>query len=250
MKLTEEARTVLNLLKHYYDISPSEEEVVVLFHELAYYINAHKVDLILKKFAKDYDIIEYLSGDTYITEEFGSKYIQAKIIFTEEFESFYQECLEEEQQAERKQIEEQAKRDAEFDAFVFPDNKDKQTNADDSRVYWLDYSEKNRKLILNNCLLIAKTNLNSTNDNFLSYIFKNPNRKISLTEVQDKGRVEIKRDFHKILDDLNFKGSARKLFFDVSKTTITFHNPVSKKQMQEAGIELLQLSDFIRNNPK
>ena len=252
MKLTDDQKTVLNLLKHYYDIAPSNEEIILFTHELAYHIEGHKVDLILKKFAKDYDIIQYVVDCLYN----GKSCIKAKITFKKEFKSFYDNCEAERLREEQERIEEEARMDADYTAYMeqCAENKTetdaKEKDADDIKTYWLNYSEKSRKLILNDCLVIAKTNLNSAPDNFLSYIFKNPNREISLTEIGEKGKVEIKRDFHKILDDLYFRGAVKKLFFDVSKTTITFHNPISKKQMQEAGIELIQLSDFIRNNPK
>lgn len=250
MKLTDEQKTIIKVLKHYYDISPSDEQVVIPCRDLTRYVNAHRVDLILKKFAKDYAIISNVSNDM----NRDNTYIESTLVFTNKFEDFYDEYVakeeEREEQARREWREEQERMGAEFDAFVFSDSKDKKADTDDSKMYWLDYSEKNRKLILNDCFVIAKTNLNSANDNFLSYIFQNQNREISLAEVQEKGKAEIKRDFHKVLDDLNFRGAVKKLFFDVSKTTITFHNPVSKKQVQEASIELIQLSDFIRNNPK
>jgi len=133
---------------------------------------------------------------------------------------------------------------------VFCDSDNATTETDNEKVYWLTYSDKTRKLILNDCLVITRTQSDSNPDNFLSYIFKNQNRPISITEIQKKD-IEVKRDFHKTLDDLYFRGAVRKLFFsNVSKTSITFHDTVSKQQLQEAGIEQLQLSDFIRNQSK
>ena len=250
MKLTDEQKTIIKVLKHYYDISPSNEQVIIPHRDLTRYVDAHRVDLILKKFAKDYAIISNVSNDM----NRDNTYIESTLIFTNKFEDFYDKYVtKEEEREEQERREWQEEQDRYNYGYVDPAEEydiPDYINNGHSKIYWLDYSEKSRKLILNDRLVITKTNSNSNPDNFLSYIFQNQNREISITEIQDKGKVEIKRDFHKILDDLYFRGAVKKLFFTVSKTTITFHNPVSKKQMQEVGVELLQLSDFIRNNPK
>ena len=249
MKLTDEQQRIIKVLKHYYDISPSDEEVVIPSNDLTRGVNAHKTDLILKKFSKDYDIISYISSDANL----GNNYIDATIIFTDDFESFYDENVTKEEERYLQEIHEAQEKnrlDAEFDEAVFGNSDNAIAEADNEKVYWLTYSDKTRKLILNNCLVITKTQSNSNPDKFLSYIFNNQNRPISIAEIQEKD-IEIKRDFHKILDDLYFRGAVRKLFFsNVSKTSITFHDTVSKQQLQEAGIEQLQLSDFIRNQSK
>jgi len=242
LELTEEMIATLRLLKSYWDISPKGEQVSILSHELSIYINRNRFGLIIQKLAKDFSLFELIETQSY--QSSADDYnLSATIIFSDRFIACYNQTVGAFDENEKKAGEE-------LDRLLAESNAELHKRPDSNRVYWLTYSEKSRKLVLNDCFVIAKTNLNSANDNFLSYIFQNQNREISLTEVQEKGKAEIKRDFHKVLDDLNFRGAVRKLFFDVSKTTITFHNPVSKKQVQEAGIELIQLSDFIRNNPK
>ena len=97
MKLTDEQKKVIRVLKHYCEISPSDEEVVIPSKELVtYYLNANKVDLILKKFSKDYAIIEYVSSDI----NTNGNYLEPTIIYKKEFEPFYDEYVVKEEERE------------------------------------------------------------------------------------------------------------------------------------------------------
>jgi len=110
----------------------------------------------------------------------------------------------------------------------------------ENSAYKITYSEKTREIIINNFLL-ANPDFDSENERVFTYIYKNPNKKISLEELQQNtGRLG--KTLHKIVENLGFTGNFRKAFFDVSKTGIRFRNPITKTDLDELGIKHLKLS--------
>jgi hypothetical protein len=93
--------------------------------------------------------------------------------------------------------------------------------------------------LLNN-LLLAKVNFNSENDNVFRFIFTNPNRKITLEELQKPAGGRLNKSLHKILENLGFFGEIRRAFFDVAKDAIYFRNPLNRKELVELNIDCLK----------
>lgn len=116
----------------------------------------------------------------------------------------------------------------------------KSNNCIDESHYWIEYTE-NRIIVLNNVFVLSKPDFDSENDLVFSYIFKNPYKEITEREILEIVNKKEIKSFHKILDNLNFSGDIRKLFFDVSRTVIVFHNPVSKQRAEKLGLLQVRL---------
>jgi len=101
----------------------------------------------------------------------------------------------------------------------------------------ITYSETNREIILNNLFLIAKPDFDSENEQVFFYLYRNPNTLIKRGEVMENLNTTLTKDFGKIIENLNFKKDLRKAFFDVSRDSIKFYNPVSKERLDELGIK-------------
>lgn len=113
----------------------------------------------------------------------------------------------------------------------------------DANALWINYSYNNREIILNDIFILARPNFTSTNELVFSYLYKNPNRVISLKELEREATKQgITKSPHQIVKDLGFKKDLRKAFFNISKTNITFKNPVSKQDLDDLGIRLIKIS--------
>ena len=107
--------------------------------------------------------------------------------------------------------------------------------------YRITYNEKVREIIINDWFLLSKPDFNSENEKFFTYIFKNPNKKILLKEIENVIGEQLRKNIHSILNDLGFKGTLLKAFFNVSNTAIFFRNPVKKIDLEELKISLLRI---------
>lgn len=98
-----------------------------------------------------------------------------------------------------------------------------------------------RRIVLNDQYILSKPNFNSENDNLFSFLYKNPNKLFSKSEIKEQAGITVNKGFDKFVENLNFKNDLRKIFFKVSKTHILFRNPVSKQQVEEMGIRYIKL---------
>lgn len=89
---------------------------------------------------------------------------------------------------------------------------------------------------------LSKPNFNSENEVVFDYLFRNPNRRIELREIESAtGRTLTKR-LREIVRDLGFKGELRDIFFPgIAKTAIEFVNPVSRADFIARGLTRPQL---------
>jgi len=80
--------------------------------------------------------------------------------------------------------------------------------------------------ILINNKLISNPNFDGENDLVFSYLFSNPNKKFTRMQIETSVKPKPKKTFNKIIENLGFTKDLRKLFFNVSKKSIKFNNPV------------------------
>jgi len=108
---------------------------------------------------------------------------------------------------------------------------------------WLDYNSESGILTLNGYFQIAKTNYNSENDIVCSYLINNPNKHITIKEIEKRATFEpLKKRPHEIVRDLGFKGELSKAFFKLSKDGFYLRNPVGKDELENLGINLIKIS--------
>ena len=95
--------------------------------------------------------------------------------------------------------------------------------------------------LLDDNLLIAQPVYDSENYRFFEYVWHNPNRDISLDELNQKLEEPLKKPIGKILDNLNFGGHLRAAFFQVSKTCVCFTPSRTIEDLRQAGLYPLRL---------
>ena len=96
-----------------------------------------------------------------------------------------------------------------------------------------------REIVLNDIFLIGKPDFNGENDLVFSYLYKKPNKPLTIKEIETAVRGPLQKSFHKIIENLGFRGDLKKVFFSVSKDSIQFNNPVTKKQI---GMDYIKLN--------
>lgn len=113
---------------------------------------------------------------------------------------------------------------------------------------------QNRMVLLNNTFILSKPNFNSENDNFMGYVLDNTEKIISKKDFKEIPKIELKKSFYQILNDLGFRGEIRKVFFDASKSAIKFRNNVPESELEKLDVNanklIKELSVLDRFNKK
>lgn len=106
-------------------------------------------------------------------------------------------------------------------------------------VYEVKYTPAREILI--NGLLLAKLDFARENDNVFDYLYKNPDRTISISELEKHLGESMRKSPSKIVENLGFAGEFKKVFFDISKDSIRFRKQITRSQLQEFGITWLRI---------
>jgi len=121
---------------------------------------------------------------------------------------------------------------------------DKEYNAD--ILYEVTYSTHTREVKINN-IQIAKTEFDSENDNVFAYIYRNPNRLITLEEIEKGVRTKLKKRLVDIIRDLGFTADLKTVFFPaVKKDSVKFINPITKQQAIRDDLPNINLRKIVR----
>ncbi|HEX6977104.1 MAG TPA: hypothetical protein VF185_01930 [Patescibacteria group bacterium] len=118
-----------------------------------------------------------------------------------------------------------------------PFNEEDKSNSD--KVYEITYIS--RDILLNNTFHLAKPDFDSENEVVFSFLFNNPNQTFSRTEIEVEIRRKIAKSLHKIVENLGFVGDLKKVFFNVSKDSICFKNPVTRPDLDKLGVVHIKL---------
>lgn len=104
-------------------------------------------------------------------------------------------------------------------------------------VYWIDYSERSRRVMLNGKEQLARLNFNSTNELVFDYLYRNSGERVTVKELEAEVLKEpLNKTLHAIVRDLGFTGALGQMFFDVSKSAIRFSNHVSEADLEAFDI--------------
>lgn len=114
--------------------------------------------------------------------------------------------------------------------------KEKMDNQIDPETNIYFITANNRKVMLNDTILLSLPNFNSENANFIEYIIEKPNLKLSKADIEKELKTKLKKNFREIVRDLGFKGEISKLFFDASKTAVQFRNYIPQTKLNEFGV--------------
>lgn len=122
--------------------------------------------------------------------------------------------------------------DAEIDAVELP------SIPSNNIIYWIDYSERSRRVMLNGKKQLARLNFNSTNELVFDYLYRNSGKRVTVKELEAEVLKEpLNKTLHAIVRDLGFTGALAQMFFDVSKSAIRFSNHIT-----EADLEAFHIS--------
>jgi|GEM_PF-1192914 len=99
----------------------------------------------------------------------------------------------------------------------------------------------NREILLNESIRLAKPDFDSENEVVFEFLYKNPNKKITKKDLEKEVNRAIGKSFHKIVENLGFKGDLKRVFFQVSKSSIFFRNPVTKSILEDLEINTIKL---------
>lgn len=120
---------------------------------------------------------------------------------------------------------------------------DNEVSRLNDKVLWIDYSEANQQIILNDIFLLVKPHFGSVNEMVFNYLYNNPNKVVNRAKlVKEATRENFTKRFHDIVQELGFKKDLKKAFFKVSKNDILFKNPVSKKDLDNLGIHKIKIN--------
>lgn len=106
---------------------------------------------------------------------------------------------------------------------------------------FIRFDALNRYILLNDCFLIAQPAYDSENYRFFEYVWKHPNRNITLEELNQNLAAPLIKPIAKTLENLNFRGSLKDAFFQVSKTSILFTPNRTVEALTDAGLYPLRL---------
>lgn len=113
---------------------------------------------------------------------------------------------------------------------------------DNNQEIWLVL--RNEELYIDGKYFIARVRYNQDNHRAIEYIIENSNRDITCEELRKK--TFVSKQFSVIIDQLNLKGDLRKAFFDVTKSTIHLHNPITRERLDSLGIKHIQFRNSLR----
>lgn len=88
-----------------------------------------------------------------------------------------------------------------------------------------------RELLLNDNFRIARPDFERENEQVFNYLYNHPNEKVTKKQLEEELRIDLVKSLHKIVENLGFTGALKKAFFNVSKNSIEFRNPVTSKDL-------------------
>lgn len=131
---------------------------------------------------------------------------------------------------------------AEARDMLFRGNKPEQPTRDDKKsdsspdyVYEITYTP-NREVCLNGSLVLSKPNFNGENDLVMHYLVEHTNEIVTKVDLEEAIKSKITKSFHKIIENLGFKGDLKKIFFEVSEDAVVFRNPITQEVLNAMGI--------------
>lgn len=232
--------TVLHSIKSASELAPKGQSILI--HPKSEWlrgIHIIELDNIFLKLEKDYKVIKIskiselspryktfleinLEGPT---REFSESY---EIDLRKGFESLF----------ERIKMETSVKIQENKKPQMIPKKEEK--SADN--LLWITYSDKTREILLNNLFILSKPNFNSTNDLVFSYLYRNPNKIVTKKELEREATTSpITKRLHDIVQELGFKKDLNKAFLSVSKTQMTFRNPLTEQDLIDLDLPKIRL---------
>ncbi len=107
------------------------------------------------------------------------------------------------------------------------------TQEDNENVaFEINYTKYRRILI--NGIEIKKLRMDSKNDLFFKQVYENANKEVKID-------IEPERAIHEYINNIGFRGNAKKVFFQAHHDSVLLHNPVTKDDIFDAGLKGITL---------
>ncbi len=223
---------ILNVIADKRHITPSGKRIKIdVTRDVSGSFTIDDLENIFEMLATDKDVLRVFEKPSYPIDSLYGKYTYYLLELTDKFDPYYAEI---QQESEYQKF--SGKRSPSVKTQEVPERSLDNQNA----VYEVKYSEKARKILVNNFLL-AEPDFNRENEIVFTYIYSHPNERISKERIERDTGATLTKTLPKILENLGFIGELRKVFFDVSSEGILFRNHVTRKDLQELGVEYLRL---------
>lgn len=113
-------------------------------------------------------------------------------------------------------------------------------NGEERVAFQVEYSSLRHVLL--NGTVIGKPDFDSENDLVMKFLFEHPNQKFTKKQIEEDCLGQpMKKSFHKIIENLGFKGDIKKLFFSSSTNAIEFRNPITFETLDKLGVDTKKL---------
>lgn len=117
---------------------------------------------------------------------------------------------------------------------------DKEDNNDVIALQ-LNYNHTTRQICINETPL-KTPRYDSINEIVFKYLYDHPNKRISKKELEEivlkESEMVLSKSLHKIAQELGFNANRKKLFLITSKTSATLRTKITKKELEESGIDI------------
>lgn len=121
-----------------------------------------------------------------------------------------------------------------------PDSTKNQILGTNDILYRIVYTSK-REILLDGKYLLSKPNFKSENEVVFTYVFNNSGKTITLKEIEANTRIKLTKSLPVIMDKLGFKKDIKKLFLDVSKSSIFFKKEITREDFEQTKMERVRL---------
>lgn len=103
----------------------------------------------------------------------------------------------------------------------------------------------------NNKYYIKRFSYDSPNSLIFKFLQNNQEEPISKENIEEELKIEIKKDLSEVVRDLGFDGILRTIFFNVSKSKITFHSYATIGQVKGLEEKIINhIKEIINHNKK
>jgi hypothetical protein len=86
-------------------------------------------------------------------------------------------------------------------------------------------------------IVIGNPNFDSQNDKAFEVLFQHAGKKLTQKELEEKADTKFDKRLQKLVENLGFTKDLRKIFFQTSQGSITFHKTITSKQLTFLNID-------------
>lgn len=116
-----------------------------------------------------------------------------------------------------------------------------QIQQDQSKIIYKITFTTAREILLNG-FQIAKPDFDSENEVVFSFLFKHPNKRHTLKDIETATGRKLTKTLHKVIENLGFTGDIKKVFIDVNKDSVCLRNPITQDDLDKLGIKQIKFN--------